>query len=87
MFEFTILIGILLIGVYLIRQSEKKDPRKIFDVYCQPGKWYYLKYVTIFILFFLRRLKYYFNKEAFDEKIKEKDTLQNLSDHKLVRQN
>lgn len=84
MLEFSIILAILIIGVSLIHQSRKKDPNKIFDVYSQPGKWYCLKYVTIFTILTLRRLKYYFNKKVFNESVKKLDTLQQLSQHKLV---
>lgn len=85
MLEFTIIVSILIIGISLIHQSRKKDPKRIFDVYAQPGKWYCLKYVTMLCILTLRRLRFYFDKEGFREKMKELDKLQTLSDHKLVR--
>lgn len=84
MIELSILVTIILVGISLIHQSRKKDPKKIFDIYSQPGKWFYLKYMFMMSILTLRRLKYYFNKKEFDEKMKEKDTLQILSNHKLV---
>lgn len=85
MLEFTILVAILIIGVSVIYQSRKKDPKKIFDVYSQPGKWFYLKYIFMLCVLTLRRLKYYLNEEEFIEKTKQLDKLQTLSEHKLVR--
>lgn len=84
MLEFAILVAVLIVGISLIHQSRKKDPKRISHVYSQPGKWFYLKYVTMIFLLTLRRLKYYLNKAEFDEKMKERDTLQTLSNHKLV---
>lgn len=84
MIELSILLAIILVGISLIHQSRKKDPKKFFDIYSQPGKWFYLKFMFMMSILTLRRLKYYFNKKEFDEKMKEIDTIQTLSNHKLV---
>lgn len=84
MIELSILVVIILVGISLIHHSRKKDRKKIFGIYSQPGKWFYLKYMFILSILSLRRLNYYLNREEFDKKMKDKDTVQMLSNDKLV---
>lgn len=84
MLEFAILVAILIVGISLIHQSKKHDPKKIFGIYSQPGKWFCLKYAFMMFMLTLTRLKYYLNKKGFNEKIKKLDCLQILSEHQLV---
>ncbi|XP_072947825.1 uncharacterized protein [Epargyreus clarus] len=45
----------MLLSALLIYLFRKRDPKPIFGVYAQPGKWYYLKYVVFACLYFYRK--------------------------------
>lgn len=79
-----IFAGTLVLFLTYVFIQNKKDPKKIFGVYSQPGKWYFLKYPVFLSLVVLRRLKYYIvGKEALYD-IKDLDQRQPLSDHPLA---
>lgn len=55
MLALLILLASISITIYI--QTRRKDPEKIFNVYSQPGKWYYLKFVVFYCLIWIRRMK------------------------------
>ncbi|XP_066250648.1 uncharacterized protein [Euwallacea similis] len=64
-----LLAAALVLFLSFVYISNKKEPRKIFGVYSQPGKWYFIKYPVFLTLLVLRRLKYYLvGKSLFSEK-------------------
>jgi hypothetical protein len=56
MFVAIFILAIIFLSTLYI-QSKKPTPKKIFGVYSQPGKWYYLKFASFFLLLWTRRLK------------------------------
>jgi hypothetical protein len=56
MFVAIFILAIIFLSTLYI-QSKKPIPEKIFGVYSQPGKWYYLKFASFFLLLWTRRLK------------------------------
>lgn len=63
-------------------QNRKKDPPKIHEIYTQPGKWYYLKYVLFLLLLKLRQLLNKFNKSGgLAKDLENIDKPQQLSDN------
>lgn len=76
-----ILAGALVLFLTYVYIQNKKDPKKIFGVYSQPGKWYFLKYPAILFLIFLRRIKYYIVGKSGMFDVLELERRQPLSDH------
>lgn len=82
---FGTVLAILIIGVLLIKQSEKEKQKKIMNVYSQKGRWYRLKFCFIALILFLRRIKYYFLGKSHVHKEEELEKLLELSNHPEVR--
>lgn len=82
MFLITTLICLLAFYV----QKKRKNPEKIFKVYSQPGKWYYLKYFLFLALLTLRKIKSKLHKSSSGlgvqmDKYENLERLQPLSSH------
>ncbi|XP_050301318.1 uncharacterized protein LOC126739604 [Anthonomus grandis grandis] len=79
-----ILAALLVLFLTFVLIRNKKEPKKLFNVYTQPGKWYFLKYPAFLALLGITRLKYYLRgkKGVLDERQLEKR--QALSDHPLA---
>ncbi|CAG9839366.1 unnamed protein product [Diabrotica balteata] len=84
MIYFGFILLTLILGAVLIKHSKKEQPKKIFDVYAQKGKWYYLKYIIISLLIIIKRFKYYIYGKDNIEKIHDLEKLQMLSNHNLA---
>lgn len=84
----VVIAVILVVGASLFAQHKRRDPKKLFGVYSQIGKWFYLKYAVFLVLITLRRLKnkYFPNrKNGLDNKNEEfLERLQPLSNHEKV---
>ncbi|CAH1101956.1 unnamed protein product [Psylliodes chrysocephalus] len=78
---FGTVLAIFIIGVLLIKQSEKEKQKKIMNVYSQKGRWYRLKFCFIALILFLRRIKYYFLGKSHVHKEEELEKLLELSNH------
>lgn len=67
--------------------SKKPDPKKIFGLYAQPGKWFYVKYAVFLAILYLRKIKSKFLNDSggLGSKINldwnELEQLQELSSH------
>lgn len=80
-----ILAGALVVFLSYVFVQNKKDPKKLFGVYSQPGKWYFIKYPLFLTLLVLRRLKYYINgKDTLGKVENMMEKRQPLSEHPLV---
>nr|XP_023026795.1 uncharacterized protein LOC111514783 [Leptinotarsa decemlineata] len=84
MFDLLVGFAILIFGIISIKQSEKSQPKKIFKVYTQPGRWYRLKYFIFLMFLILRRLKYYIVGKNVLVKKEKLEKLQMLSNHELA---
>ncbi|XP_072396417.1 uncharacterized protein [Diabrotica undecimpunctata] len=84
MIIFGYVLVTLILGAVLIKHSKKEHPKKIFNVYAQKGKWYYIKYIVISLLIFIKRFKYYIYGKNNIEKIHNLEKLQMLSNHNLA---
>lgn len=79
-----ILAGALVVFLGYVFVQNKKDPKKLFGVYSQPGKWYFIKYPLFLTLLVLRRLKYYINGKETGIKVENLEKRQPLSENPLV---
>lgn len=79
-----LLAAALVLFLTFVLIHNKKDPKKLFGVYSQPGKWYFLKYPILLSLMVLRRLKYYSVGKKGLFNVKELERRQPLSNHPLV---
>lgn len=79
-----ILAGALVVFLGYVFVQNKKDPKKLFGVYSQPGKWYFIKYPLFLTLLVLRRLKYYINGKETGVKVENLEKRQPLSENPLV---
>lgn len=79
-----ILAGLLVIFLSFVYIQNKKEPKAIFGVYSQPGKWYFIKYPVFLLLVVLRRVKYYIVGKDGMFDIKELEKCQPLSSHPLA---
>ncbi|XP_019761870.1 uncharacterized protein LOC109538883 isoform X2 [Dendroctonus ponderosae] len=78
-----VLAAALVLFLSLVLIANKKEPKKLFGIYSQPGKWYFIKYPLILTLLVVRRLKFYIvGKEGLLD-VKELDKKQELSEHPL----
>lgn len=80
MFVAIFILAIIFLSTLFI-QSKKPTPKKIFGVYSQPGKWYYLKFASFFLLLWTRRLKTKLKLIP----VEELERMKPLSDHEKVR--
>ncbi|XP_019878954.1 uncharacterized protein LOC109606860 [Aethina tumida] len=53
---FATLVAIIVSALFY--QSKRPNPEKIFGIYSQPGRWYYIKLAAFWTLLTLRRIKY-----------------------------
>lgn len=81
-----VLAAALVLFLSLVLIANKKEPKKLFGIYSQPGKWYFIKYPLILTLLVVRRLKFYMLGKEGLLNVKELDKKQELADHPLVRQ-
>ncbi|CAG9770423.1 unnamed protein product [Ceutorhynchus assimilis] len=73
---------VLFLSILLI--NNRKDRKKLFGVYSQPGKWYFIKYPVMLGLLVFRRLQYYiYGKEGFFDE-KQLERRRPLSNHPLA---
>ncbi|KAJ8938967.1 hypothetical protein NQ318_005208 [Aromia moschata] len=82
--SFIISLLIIIIAVYSLKHSKKPEPKKIFGIYNQPGKWYCVKYFLFLLLLEVRRLKYRVFGKSFIHKESKLEKLQPLSSHNLA---
>lgn len=83
----VIVINVVFVTIFL--KNKKKPLAKIFGIYSQPGRWYYLKYLLMLTALTLRRFKdkYLINPETDiirSRNIERLESLQTLSNHEKV---
>lgn len=93
MFSLVLSVALGAVAFVFWIQSKRENPRKIFNVYTQPGKWYYLKYLFFLSILKVRQIrsKYFQNKKGsgglgqnVNETENELDQLKELSSHEKV---
>ncbi|KAJ8912967.1 hypothetical protein NQ315_000023 [Exocentrus adspersus] len=76
--------GIGVVLIYVTKQKKQLQNSKIFGIYSQPGKWYFIKYHVFLFLLVLRRLKYYIFGKSLFHNVNNIEKLQPLSSHELA---
>lgn len=92
---FSLVLSVVLSAVAFLFwiQSNRENPKKIFNVYSQAGKWYYLKYLLFLTILKVRQIrsKYFQNKKGngglgqdVNETERELEQVKELSSHEKV---